>query len=159
MKPNIDKENNLSHDYLIKILDYNPDTGIFKWKIKRKQKNPGDVAGTLLSDGYIHIQIDGSKYKAHRLAWFYIHKKWPMNEINHKDHNRDNNAIDNLEECNSQYNNQRRQCKGYRKKDNMFEVYINDPKHPNSGKRIYRSAKTECDAIRIRQELFNEYYK
>lgn len=81
-------------------LDYNPETGIFVWKkdpgpIKRLT---GTVAGTRRKTGYVFISVSGSgQIGAHRLAWIYIHGMTIGGaEIDHKDGNPSNNAIENL---------------------------------------------------------------
>jgi len=91
---------------LKEILNYNPDTGIFTWKISTNRKiRIGDVAGCLdKKEGYISIWINKNKYLAHRLAWFYVHGEWPPNDIDHDDHNRANNKINNLKPSNKQEN-------------------------------------------------------
>lgn len=62
---------------LREVLDYNPKTGIFIWKVVRHNgNNIGDIAGYTHSRGYVIISVDGNQYKAHRLAWFYVKGKW-----------------------------------------------------------------------------------
>jgi hypothetical protein len=57
----------------------------------------GDVAGSRnTSTGYIDIFVHGRRYGAHRLAWFYVHGRWPEHEIDHINGERSHNAIDNL---------------------------------------------------------------
>lgn len=50
----------LTHKELTKQLDYNPITGIFKWKNPSKlcNKGIGDIAGYKNPDGYIIIGIN-----------------------------------------------------------------------------------------------------
>lgn len=42
----------LSREYLLSILDYNPETGVFKWKyankLRRDNPNIEDIAGTTI---------------------------------------------------------------------------------------------------------------
>lgn len=103
---NIYKQDILKHDKLTKILNYDVETGIFTNKITRNSRAVvNTVAGSLKDDGYITIMINGYKYPAHRLAWFYVYKTWPINQIDHIDGNRNNNKISNLRDVTQQENN------------------------------------------------------
>lgn len=96
----------LTQEYLKSILDYDLDTGIFTWKVKKSQvAKAGDVAGWEYN-GYREIEIDNKKYKAHRLAWLYVHGEMPKNLIDHIDNNRSNNKISNLREATYQTNSE-----------------------------------------------------
>lgn len=86
----------ITHDYLLSILDYNKLTGVFTWKVNKHRAYAGDVAGCENNSGYIKIGINNHEYRAHRLAWFYVHGKWPTSDIDHIDMNKSNNAISNL---------------------------------------------------------------
>jgi hypothetical protein len=87
-------------EYLHSILHYNPDTGVFTWKVDRNSRvKVGSIAGTTDKDGYrIHI-IDGKSYKAHRLAWLYMTGKPPSHIIDHKNLNPSDNSWKNLREA------------------------------------------------------------
>jgi len=94
----------LTQEKLKKFLDYNFETGIFTWKVRRKNSvNVGAVAGSL-SHGYILIMISGKFYRAHRLAWLYIHGYFPEYFIDHIDRDRSNNRINNLRHVSNQCN-------------------------------------------------------
>ncbi len=91
---------------LKELLEYDPQTGIFVWKKKRRGfAKKGDQAGCANLKGYISIKVDGRKFLSHRLAWLYIHGYFPENQIDHIDRNPSNNRINNLREvsqsCNS----------------------------------------------------------
>lgn len=90
----------MNQKYLKSILGYDPLTGIFIWKkpTKYHPRMMGKVAGGD-GTGYILIRIDGKKWKAHKLAWLYMKGKLPHMDIDHKDGNALNNAIDNLRLC------------------------------------------------------------
>lgn len=83
----------LTHKKLCELLSYDPETGIFVWK---SGAFLGRIAGSRTSDGYLRIGVLRVRYKAHRLAWFYCHKSWPLHDIDHIDGVRTNNAISNL---------------------------------------------------------------
>ena len=77
-------------------LDYNPATGVFRWKRSWRGRNRnGGLAGTSVN-GYWAINIDGRRFFAHRLAWFYMTGEWPPHDIDHIDGNPANNAFANL---------------------------------------------------------------
>lgn len=81
---------------LRELLDYNPETGLFKWRVSRGTASAGSIAGSKGEEGYICIGIDGSIYKAHRLAWLYSHGVLPDEQIDHENCIRDDNRLTNL---------------------------------------------------------------
>lgn len=96
----------LLHEYLTKVLEYEPESGTFIWKIRASRAvKPGDIAGSLNKNGYLLIKVGKYIYRAHRLAhrlaWFYFYGQWPPIEAYQIDHidgngNKLNNAIKNL---------------------------------------------------------------
>lgn len=95
-------------------LDYNPETGAFRWKISpANNMAPGCVAGTIRRDGYVRIRVFHQMYQGHRLAWFFIHGVWPSNLIDHIDGNPSNNSLSNLREATAFQNQHNRRAKGY----------------------------------------------
>jgi hypothetical protein len=95
-------ETDLNWDYLRSIYDYDPDTGHFTHKTGRPRggwAKPGKIAGCRRSDGYILIRIKGFNYRAHRLAWFYTHGRWPTDLIDHANGDPSDNRIHNLREA------------------------------------------------------------
>ena len=106
-----DQEGLITHKELLRILDYNSWTGLFRWKVNRTNgARVGDLAGCKdKSRGYIKfcLVIDGIRktYLGHRLAWFYVYGIWPKGLIDHKDTANDHNWINNLREATSQQNN------------------------------------------------------
>jgi HNH endonuclease/AP2 domain len=96
----IEKEALLTHARLTEVLAYNPNTGIFLWKVSPMGRiKIGQSAGSINTNGHRQITLDRQHFVAHRLAWFYIYAEWPDDEIDHEDLNKDNNAIDNLREA------------------------------------------------------------
>lgn len=78
------------------LLEYNPVTGEFFWKITDRAVHAGDLAGSVYSNGYRYIQICGQDYRAGRLAWYFMTGEDPLDFIDHKDGVRDNNRFNNL---------------------------------------------------------------
>ena len=95
----------LTQERLKEVLHYSRETGIFTWLITANRNGAaiGDEAGWLRDNGYRMIAINGVDYRAHRLAWFYIYGEWPE-QIDHKDHIRRHNWIDNLRDVSSSEN-------------------------------------------------------
>ncbi len=102
------RKNRISYDRLHELLNYNPETGIFTWKIDRGNFKAGKQAGTLHHLGYINIIIDWKSYGAHRLAWLYINGYFPENQIDHINRDKTDNRIKNLREATCQCNNRNR---------------------------------------------------
>lgn len=93
-----DARSGLSHTHLREILHYDPETGVFTWRVARGRGiEPGDIAGTL-SYGYREIRIAPHKnrFRAARLAWFYMTGEWPPEVVDHINLNRADDAWANL---------------------------------------------------------------
>lgn len=89
----------LTHERLTDVLDFDPATGVFVWKVRLSNRmKVGARAGVVGTLGYRLIMVDGEKIQASRLAWFYVNKEWPKGDIKFKDDNADNCAIDNLKD-------------------------------------------------------------
>jgi hypothetical protein len=78
------------------LLDYDPETGVFRWKCRRKRIEKGSTAGSIWKDGYCRVQIDRRSYAAHRLAWLHVYGYWPADQIDHINGVRDDNRFCNL---------------------------------------------------------------
>lgn len=79
------------------VLDYNPATGIFTWKMRRNRHVvAGDRAGYESGNGYRRISIGGREYLEHRLAWLYVHGSFPVQTLDHANLDGRDNRIDNL---------------------------------------------------------------
>jgi hypothetical protein len=78
------------------LLHYDPDSGIFRWRVSTSNRAPvGSLAGTM-SRGYCLINIDGIKYVASNLAWLYVTGEWPTTGIDHRDQDSTNDKWENL---------------------------------------------------------------
>ena len=92
----------ISINELRERLDYDPATGVLRWRKGRKQ-----IAGHVKPSGYREIEWvtrELGKRKgrksiyplAHRMAWAMTTGTWPENEIDHRNGNRDDNRLVNL---------------------------------------------------------------
>jgi hypothetical protein len=90
--------NNLTKERLREVLEYNQETGEFRWKARNSNRiKIGAVAGAPFGNrGYRKIGVDGVTYYAHRLAWFYTYGAWPSQDTDHINGDRGDNRIANL---------------------------------------------------------------
>jgi hypothetical protein len=98
-------ESKLTHERLLEVLTYDPETGEFRWRIDRRTGRhgqfllvrAGDIAGgPNHGAGYWQFYIDGENYLAHRVAWFYVTGIWPNGQVDHRNGIRPDNRWDNL---------------------------------------------------------------
>jgi hypothetical protein len=84
---------------LKQVLRYDPTLGIFQWLPTANVKgiSAGSRAGSIETrSGYRRIKLNGKMYTEHRLVWFYVHGVWPTGVIDHINHDRSDNRIQNL---------------------------------------------------------------
>lgn len=104
------------------VLDYDLETGVFTWAKGGHGIFFGSIAGTKKNTGYICIKIDGKMYRAHRLAWLYVHGAFPDGDIDHVSRVRDDNRISNLRVASKAENAQNR-SKNRNNKSGVAGVY------------------------------------
>lgn len=107
----------LTAEQLRELLNYDPETGIFTWRLVAKGRAVGSRAGTVHTAGYIQICVgprtDRLRIYAHRLAWLFTHGIWPSEDIDHINHDKSDNRIANLREL-SRSLNQQNQIHGHK---------------------------------------------
>lgn len=97
----------LTAERLREVLSYNQETGDFIWRaVNGRRGRPGIRAGRRAGK-YVGITIDGVAHLAHRLAWLYVHNRWPATGyIDHINGDFCDNRIENLREASNGQNMQ-----------------------------------------------------
>lgn len=121
----------LTAERLREVLDYNPETGVFTWRVSNgKRAVAGQLAGGISRNGYVRISIDDARHYAHRLAWLYVHGVWPKGQIDHINGAKTDNRIANLREATNAQNGQNRRTARADSQSGLIGVYL----HPISGR-------------------------
>lgn len=94
----------ITQERLKELLIYEKPTGVFIWTDKASPKVRHHIAGTITKRGYVNIDVDGKQYKAHRLAWLYVHGYMPKEHIDHINQDKSDNSISNLREASPRQN-------------------------------------------------------
>jgi hypothetical protein len=99
----------LSYTRVKELLDYDPKTGIFTWRVYRTQyARIGDRAGTIHRLGYRRIGIDGVFYQCSQLAMLWMTGRWPRHSMDHRNHIRDDDRWGNLRQADQSQNSANR---------------------------------------------------
>lgn len=88
---------------LLKVFEYNENTGELTHKWDTHHSHKGDVVGFMYKHGYRGVCIGRKQYLLHRVIWFMQTGKWPE-QIDHIDHDKSNNRWNNLREVTNRDN-------------------------------------------------------
>lgn len=115
MKVSLNKEPSL--EFFRECFSYNAETGEIRWKERPEghfktlrdhrvwnNKYPGQIAGSIASNGYRQITLLGGPVKAHRIAWMLHYGVILNNAIDHINGVKDDNRIDNLRQVSDEEN-------------------------------------------------------
>ena len=105
----------LTHDAVVKMLDYDPATGIFRWRHRADRSKQWNTkyahkrAGSFQKTGYRQIEVGAdTPISTARLAWFYQTGQWPTQQIDHINGVRADDSFANLRQADNAQNNQNR---------------------------------------------------
>ena len=98
----------ITQEQLRQLVDYDPATGVFTWKLRHwltgkatawNTRFAGKVAGNVNKTiGYVLIDMFGAPQLAHRLAFIYMTGSAPST-VDHANGNRSDNSWGNLRAC------------------------------------------------------------
>lgn len=140
--------------YLKANYSYDPLTGFVTYQ--------GRITGSDCH-GYLQVHNKHGTFRIHRLGWFLHYGSWPSDQLNHKNGDKKDNRIDNLEEATAQQNKQHSwirngdedSCIRVRRTDRGKDHYFVQVKV--NGKRVSRTFKT-IEAARVyRDKLRGEW--
>lgn len=79
---------------------YDTNTGKLYWRVTNSNRAPaGSEVASVRNCGYVCVRLRGRTFLAHRIIWGMMNpenKLQPGEEIDHIDHNRENNLLSNL---------------------------------------------------------------
>lgn len=169
--PNIPKKPN---DKVLEIIDrdiqYFPVSGKLIWVNKSSSRASKAIIGKEIKTnnrGYYSCKILNKTIKAHHMAWYKFYGEWPEKELDHKDRNKQNNAILNLRKVTKEQNNWNTKCY----KNNLLNekgirfvphLSIKNPymvRANRSGKYLSKYVASLQEAITIRDSFYQEHEK
>ena len=113
----------LTTDRLREVLAYEPETGVFKMLVSTAQRvRPGTTISVKMGQ-YGRVQIDGTRYKLHRLAFLYMTGEWPKYSVDHINGEPSDNRFANLRDVPHATNVQNKRKAFSNSKSHMLGVY------------------------------------
>lgn len=90
------------------LLRYCPETGEFRWLVRRNGRNggvkPGDLAGKKMKIGYVSVGVLRKEVLAHRLAFFFMKGSFPQGDVDHINGDKADNRWANLRDVSHSLN-------------------------------------------------------
>lgn len=155
----------LSHEELLRIIEYKPESGLLFSKVARHKISAGELLGGIGKDGYEQIFIYGRNYRVHRLVWFYMTSEWPAQQVDHINRDRQDNRWCNLRH--SSGNMEQQQNKSLQQNNTTGIIGVSktstgfraDIMHKRQNYHFYAKTSEECkawyDAKKLELHQFN----
>ena len=149
----------LDRESLLSRFDFDVEAGVIRYRKRVNGNQPGHAAGTLRTDGYVRVRIDGKPHFAHRLIYFIATGEEPA-YIDHINGEKADNRIANLRAATNSENMTNRP------KRTPAGVYLRGAKWHGRVMKNYRThrikpsadkAEAEARLAALRAELHGEF--
>lgn len=100
----LSKESAVTYTIAAELLSYDEANGLIYWKTSGSGRLLDRPAGSLETNGYYSVCINGIRLKLHRVIWLLHYGRWPEKFIDHIDGDKTNNRISNLREATTRQN-------------------------------------------------------
>lgn len=131
----------LTQEFVKEIFHYDPETGEIKYRARSlslfdgnerirnawNSRCSGKIAGNICTKGYRFVHIFRERHKAHRIAWLYVHGKYPEHQIDHINGIRSDNRIVNLRAV-TNADNAKNMSRNKRNKSGVTGVFWSSPR-------------------------------
>ena len=94
--PDFLEERGLSVEQARRLFRYDAEVGALFWSARHSNAIKLDRPAGKLDRGYWSVMVGGKLYRAHRIIWAMHYGAWPDGQIDHINHDRADNRIENL---------------------------------------------------------------
>lgn len=116
----------ITAERLRELLDYNPETGDFTWRVKKARVRIGDKAGCIAKrkdKEYLVIRVDQNNYYAHRLAFLWMTGEFPNELVDHNCSNGLDNRWETIRACSTVQNSTNKVNRGSNNTSGFLGVF------------------------------------
>ena len=127
-------------EYARSVLDYDPDTGQLRWKLRPlapkrwNDRYAGNLVGTPSTHGYLVFRLNERTHYAHRAIWLIVTGDWPSLKVDHRNGIQTDNRWKNLRLVDDVANSINQKVKAsntsghkgvsWNKRDHLWEAYL-----------------------------------